>query len=59
MYDDNSNTMYLFGGWNRRRFDSDIYACSLDDFVWSKVELMSDVKPHPRYNAEVFLHKNK
>ena len=51
--------MYLFGGWNRRRFDSDIYACSLDDFVWSKVELMSDVKPYPRYNAEVFLHNNK
>ena len=62
VYDDESDTIYLLGGWGsmiRRDFDLDIYACSLENFVWSKVVLKSGVKPRPRYNTEVLLHNNK
>lgn len=58
VYDSNRHVIYLFGGWKRRRFDSNLFALSLDDFHWT-IEPTTEMKPSPRYNTEIFIHNDR
>ena len=57
-YDQERHMLYLFGGWKKQLFDSELYAISLDDFRW-KILPTTDCKPSPRYIAATVLHRNR
>ena len=59
VYDLERHYLYLYGGWNRRRFNSDLYALSLDNFEWKIISPTSDVRPSNRYNTELIIHENR
>ena len=56
---DSHQHIYLFGGWNRRRFDSNLFKLSLKTFCWEIVKLETKMKPTPRYNTEIFIHNDR
>ena len=60
VYDSHRHKMYLFGGWKRRRFDSNLFALSLENFHWTIIEPKTkEIKPAPRYNTEIFIHNDR
>ena len=59
-YHKNIHAMYLYGGWNERRFSSDVYCISMNTWKWEKVEVpKGEIKPSPRYLTGVLLHKDR
>jgi len=50
---------YLYGGWNKGRFDSEVYRMSVDTWEWEIVQPVTAIKPSPRYLTAVFIHKTK
>lgn len=59
VYDLDRHYLYLYGGWNRRRFSSDLYALSLDNFQWKIISPKPNVRPSNRYNTELIIHENR
>ena len=59
VYDSHRHFIYLFGGWKRRHFDSNLFALSLETFRWTIIEPTTDMKPAPRYNTEIFIHNDR
>ena len=57
-YDRERHMLYLFGGWKKGFFDSELYAISLNDFCW-RILPTTDCKPSPRYNTATVLHRNR
>ena len=42
-------SLYLYGGWNRYNFSSDLYRLDLSTYEWKMVALSNDVEPTPVY----------
>ena len=59
VYDSHRHVIYLFGGWNRRRFDSNLFKLSLTNFHWKIIKPATEKKPAPRYNTEIFIHNDR
>ena len=61
-YHEPTNSLYLFGGWNKRDFTSDVYCISLsaDKWEWEKIMLpRGSISPCPRYLTGVLLHNDR
>lgn len=59
-YHEDTHSMYLFGGWNNRRFSSDMYRVSMDTWSWERITIPEGgVKPSPRYLTGVLVHGDK
>lgn len=55
-----SRTIILFSGFDELQFDAEVYKVSPDtDWVWKKVEVMSEIKPSPRYLTGVVIYKDR
>ncbi len=55
-----SRTIILFSGFKDVQFDNEVYKVSPDrEWVWEKVEVMSEVKPSERYLTGVIIHKDR
>ena len=53
-----SRSIILFSGFKDVTFDAEVYKVSPDtDWVWEKVEVMSEIKPSPRYLTGVIIYK--
>ena len=50
---------YLYGGWNKGRFDSEVYRMSAGTWRWEIVHPVTTIKPSPRYLTAVFIHEAK
>ncbi len=55
-----SRTIILFSGFKNVEFDNEVYKVSPDrEWVWEKVEVMSEVKPTERYLTGVIIHNDR
>lgn len=59
-YHRDTHSLYLYGGWNNRKFSSDVYCVSMDSWRWEKVTVLEgEIKPSPRYLTGVLVHGDK
>lgn len=59
-YHNDTNSIYLYGGWNNHQFSSDVYCISMDTWRWEMVEIPDGgIKPSPRYLTGVVIHGDK
>jgi hypothetical protein len=59
-YHKGTRSMYLYGGWNSKKFSSDVYRVSMDTWKWEKISLPEgSIKPSPRYLTGVLVHGDK
>ena len=42
-----------------RQFFGDVYSISISSFEWRLIKPNSKIKPSPRYNAEMILHRDR
>ena len=50
-------SLYLYGGWNRYDFSSDLYRLDLRTYEWKMVALSNDVKPTPVYLTTMMVYE--
>ena len=53
------HSLYLYGGWNKYNFNSDLYRLDLQTYEWRKVVLSSDVKPTPVYLTTMMVYEGR
>ena len=53
------HALYLYGGWNKYNFNSDLYRLDLRTYEWRKVALSSDVKPTPVYLTTMIVYEGR
>ncbi len=59
-YHKDTNSIYLYGGWNEQYFSSDVYCISMDTWRWEQLTVPEGaMKPSPRYLTGVVVHRNK
>ena len=59
-YHRDTHSLYLYGGWNKTNFCSDVYCISMDSWSWEKVAVLEgEIKPSPRYLTGVLVHEDK
>ena len=50
-------SLYLYGGWNKYNFSSDLYRLDLHTYEWRMVALTNDVKPTPVYLTTLMVYE--
>ena len=50
-------SLYLYGGWNKYNFSSDLYRLDLNTYEWRMVALSNDVKPTPVYLTTLMVYE--
>ena len=53
------HALYLYGGWNKYNFNSDLFRLDLRTYEWRKVALSSDVKPTPVYLTTMMVYEGR
>ena len=55
-----THSLYLFSGWNNRRFSSEVFCVSMHTWKWEKiVQPEGNIAPSPRYLTGVLIHEDK
>ena len=52
-----NHSLYLYGGWNKYNFNSDLYRLDLHTYEWRMVALSNDVKPTPVYLTTLMVYE--
>ena len=51
------HSLYLYGGWNKFNFSSDLYRLDLHTYEWRMVALSNDIKPTPVYLTAMMVYE--
>ena len=51
------HSLYLYGGWNKYNFSSDLYRLDLHTYEWKMVALSNDIKPTPVYLTTMIVYE--
>jgi len=52
-------SLYLYGGWNKYDFSSDLYRLDLRKYEWKMVALSNGVKPTPVYLTTMMVYEGR
>lgn len=59
-YHRETQSIYLYSGWNEQNFSSDVYCVSMETWKWEKIAIpKGEIKPSPRYRTGVLVHGQK